>query len=509
MNPGNAKNRGPDWRLQFYEIALAKVLEQFKQNKRFDENLVSMFDRLARSCMLLWDRKKAVHFFFNYNPTYHEIHYRVIPPKIPGPDDENCSYKLYDKLKPNDSDSQEEKESKKDEFHKLVELVRGFGIEDCPGQASEQPLSIHKITGEDKEKLSSIRHIKEMNISLDLEKDPDDPITLVMDWEHPYRQNKKKDRIYCNLGCLLLYGGSRGRKQQKSAPLGDKEADRLIVENWRKSIADFFKRHVNAMAKTYLPSYLKARSTRAAILIGDITNFTQLLGLLRIAQKTPENYEKNCRKLLQEHYKEISEIVHYFKGSIERFTGDGLMAVFGQHEEHPAIALGNAVAVASKIVTNFRKRREKIEEQLLRSGKNELNEMVELDYSVGINYGTVFFEYLGDEEHLEYSCIGDHVAFARRLMSKAARFDVATNSKWPPILISQTAELHLREFKGILKKNEFFTKHVLHVKGYGYPSYVYGLESDQFDIENYKQLIDDLWKDKKTEEKVVEELKKG
>ena len=100
------------------------------------------------------------------------------------------------------------------------------------------------------------------------------------------------------------------------------------------------------------------------------------------------------------------------------------------------------------------------------------------------------------------------MAFAHRLMGKAARFDVATNTKWPPILISQTAKLYLPEFKGILKKKDF-TEHVLHVKGYGYPSYVYGLEPDQFDIKVYEQKINALWNDEKTEEEVVEELKKG
>jgi hypothetical protein len=120
----------------------------------------------------------------------------------------------------------------------------------------------------------------------------------------------------------------------------------------------------------------------------------------------------------------------------------------------------------------------------------------------------VLFDYLGDEQHREYSCIGDHVSFADRLMRKAARFDTDTNEKWPPILISQTAEQYLKYWIGsdLWEEKKKEARRILHAKGYGFPSYVYGLETNCFNLEKYQNIMGPIWKKEKTESEFVDLL---
>jgi class 3 adenylate cyclase len=168
------------------------------------------------------------------------------------------------------------------------------------------------------------------------------------------------------------------------------------------------------------------------------------------------------------------------------------------------------VAAATEMVRHFRKHREQIQDRIFGdSGQYEINEMVELDFSVGINYGTVLFDYLGDRDHMEYCCLGDHVAFANRLMHKAARFDPDINDRWAPILLSQTAEQHIRywfDSKAWHIDREKLRK-VLHAKGYGYPSYVYGFEDDTFNCDGYETIIESISKRTRTEKEIVGEMK--
>ena len=438
--------------------------------------------------MLLWNRKKAVHIFFNYNPKYNEMHYRVTPKDMPT--DKSAKDMLYNQQKIENAN----------ELEDLVTLVRGFHSNKNPPEIDIQ--SVRFIRGEEKQRLSKNKYICNMEISKDLI-DGSDPIVLVMDIE-----NSDMQSAYCNLGCLVLYGPSQ--RDEKSSSFKDDLSSKDAVISWSRIFSKFFADNSNTTNKTYIPNHGEMHGRKAVILIGDITNFTQLSGLLRIVQ-TPQKCGEVLGEILREHCEDMSIIVREYRGRIERFMGDGLMAIFGEHEEDPRIAVGNAVASAISMVKKFRECRRKIQRGIGgESAENEINEIVELDFSVGINYGTVFFNYLGDERHWEYSCIGDHVAFANRLMSKAARFDPDTGSKWPPILISQTAEQHLEDvyLKGNWVEDRDEARRILHVKGYGYPSCVYTLETMKFDEDKYKKIMDTFWDGKVTEEEVLESLKK-
>jgi class 3 adenylate cyclase len=474
----NTNNKNSAWRLKIHEKVLNEVLSRYKHNRPFIVNLSLMFDYLARASMLLWNRKSAVHILMNQNKAYHEIHYRFIPISIYEDDDNVVS--TYDRYEKADNTS-------------IDNLISIFHL-GC--RQDTKQMAVVKLTDKYLDEFMNNPHLEAIGISKDVCK-VSAPIVINL------------DVCGANLGSIILFGNEKS--EQNAKPFDVDASSCNTVVSWCHTIAKFLSQQAGIVNDTYLPSYKVAKSAKAAIIFADIRNFTQLATMLRILQSTNgANKASQLGDILRSHCSDMSRIVNKCRGRVERFVGDGLMAVFGEHEEDASIAVANAVAAAQEMVLNFRSRRHKIYDILYGNvGQNELNEMVELDLGVGINYGTVLFEYLGDEIHQEYSCIGDHVAFAERLMQTAAKYDSDLGTKWPPILLSQTVEKHIRYWFDCNQWTKFAddSKHILHAKGYGYPSYVFAFETDFFDLNNYYNLIKDVWLHQQTESAFVQTLK--
>jgi class 3 adenylate cyclase len=198
---------------------------------------------------------------------------------------------------------------------------------------------------------------------------------------------------------------------------------------------------------TYLPSLYAARWNQAAILVADIKNFTPLTQIVRVIRTSQQEKQDTgvLRRILNEHCREMASIIQEDgRGRIDRFFGAGVMAIFGEHEVNPVKATTTAVYVAAKLVQRFRTLKNRFLEQAFGVGYDtDYSESVNIDLSVGIDFGTVLFDYLGDENHREYTVIGDHVNFAKRLEYEALRVDEAGHLR-QPILISPTVERCIR-----------------------------------------------------------------
>jgi class 3 adenylate cyclase/tetratricopeptide (TPR) repeat protein len=104
----------------------------------------------------------------------------------------------------------------------------------------------------------------------------------------------------------------------------------------------------------------------------------------------------------------LASVVHKYEGTIDKFTGDGLMALFGApvaHENDPELA----VRTALEMQTVVRPLRERI---LQKHG-------FDFQMRIGINAGPVIAGNVGDGAHMEYTVLGDTVNLASRL-EKAA-----------------------------------------------------------------------------------------
>ena len=104
----------------------------------------------------------------------------------------------------------------------------------------------------------------------------------------------------------------------------------------------------------------------------------------------------------------LADVVHKYEGTIDKFTGDGLMALFGApraHENDPERAVRAALEMQSSIKP-FRK---------------QMLEVHGLDFQIriGVNTGAVVAGKLGNQSYKEYTVIGDTVNLASRLETAA------------------------------------------------------------------------------------------
>ncbi|MGE0442172.1 MAG: adenylate/guanylate cyclase domain-containing protein [Gemmatimonadales bacterium] len=136
-----------------------------------------------------------------------------------------------------------------------------------------------------------------------------------------------------------------------------------------------------------------------AVLFCDIRGFTAIAESL-----APEE----TGALLTEYFNEMADVIFEFGGTLDKFIGDAVLAVWGAPLSAPDDAdraLAAARAMGDRIgLLNARSRQR---------GRPELR------IGIGINFGEVFAGYLGSTRRLEYSVIGDPVNVASRLSGDA------------------------------------------------------------------------------------------
>jgi class 3 adenylate cyclase/tetratricopeptide (TPR) repeat protein len=133
--------------------------------------------------------------------------------------------------------------------------------------------------------------------------------------------------------------------------------------------------------------------------------FADVVGSMRLAEQTdPESW----RGILDRFFAIVSEGIHRFEGTVDKFTGDGAMALFGApiaHEDHARRACLAALHLHDE----------------LGEYANELRRTEGLNFSIriGLNSGEVIVGTIGDDLKLEYTAIGHTVGLAQRMESLA------------------------------------------------------------------------------------------
>jgi|GEM_PF-710680 len=143
---------------------------------------------------------------------------------------------------------------------------------------------------------------------------------------------------------------------------------------------------------------LKAEKVHATVLFSDIKGFTLLSERLDPTE---------IAELLNEYFSMITEIIFKYEGTLDKYIGDAIMAVFGAPLPYTDHAK-NAVLAALEI----------LEEQ--RKFKGRLEQRKQFDIRIGINTGEVVAGYIGSPKRMEYTVLGEDVVIAYRLESMAS-----------------------------------------------------------------------------------------
>ncbi|HET9154555.1 MAG TPA: adenylate/guanylate cyclase domain-containing protein [Solirubrobacterales bacterium] len=174
--------------------------------------------------------------------------------------------------------------------------------------------------------------------------------------------------------------------------------------------------------------------------------FADVSGSMDLAeQEDPEEW----RKIMQRFFSLLADTVTRFEGTVDKFTGDGIMAIFGApvaHEDHAARACYAALQMLDDVAEYA----------------GELRRAKGLNFStrIGINSGEVVAGAIGDAEG-SYTAIGHTVGLAQRMEALA--------EPGKAFLTEQTAEL-ARGFLDLRDLGEF------EIKGASRPVQVFELD---------------------------------
>ena len=135
------------------------------------------------------------------------------------------------------------------------------------------------------------------------------------------------------------------------------------------------------------------------VLFADIRGFTALS-----EREKPEKVVG----LLNRYFSAMTEIIFEHGGTLDKYIGDGLMALFGAPSTSPADAMNavkTAIAMQKRLIT--------LNEELKADGFGQVS------MGIGLHTGEATIGYIGSDRRSEYTAIGDTVNLASRLESNA------------------------------------------------------------------------------------------
>jgi len=162
--------------------------------------------------------------------------------------------------------------------------------------------------------------------------------------------------------------------------------------------------------KSYTPKFLadKILTTRSSIegerklvtvLFADVANYTAMSEKL-----DPEE----VHQIMDGCFKILMDEIHKYEGTINQFTGDGVMALFGApvaHEDHAQRACYAAISI----------------QKAIKDYGEKLKSRYGMDFKmrIGLNSGQVVVASIGDDLRMDYTAIGDTTNLASRMQSTA------------------------------------------------------------------------------------------
>jgi adenylate cyclase len=259
----------------------------------------------------------------------------------------------------------------------------------------------------------------------------------------------------------LMAKGSGYAELAKELGTSQEAIDRMVTGLFQRLAAegnvDVFKRLHSAVVdreasartlRAFVPAQLAAKlasgeevntqqEMEVTVLFSDIRGFSTL------AEQLPA---REVAGMLARHLSAMAEVVLEYGGTIDKFAGDGVMAVFGAPSplpDHAEQALRCALAMQTR------------QRQLNR--ETGTGGLPQLGIGIGVNTGTVIAGTVGGGGRLEYTVLGDAVNLAQRLQAEARAGEVLATAATVQAAPSLPAEpIGSRQVKGRKEPVETF-----------------------------------------------------
>ena len=192
----------------------------------------------------------------------------------------------------------------------------------------------------------------------------------------------------------------------------------------------------------------------ATVLFTDIYDFTKF---------SEKHQASELVSYLNEYFSSFTNTILDNHGMLDKYTGDGLMAVFGAplgRSDHALCACKAALA------------HRKMSLQLKAKQEHSPSDSFHLGTRIGINSGSIVAGNIGSQRRMEYTCIGDPVNLASRLEGVNKLYGTH-------IIISESTYLLVKEFV-IVRELDY-----LKVKGKDTPTRIYELLDEADSGEDY------------------------
>jgi adenylate cyclase len=204
------------------------------------------------------------------------------------------------------------------------------------------------------------------------------------------------------------------------------EAQAAELASWNSELEQRVADQVDALERLgRLRRFLSPQLAEAVISSGDealleshrreiTVVFCDLRGFTRFAEGVePED----VMEVLREYHAALGELIHGFEGTLERFTGDGLMVFFNDPlpcADAPERAVRMAVAMRARVT--------ELAAEWSRRGH-------ELGFGIGIAHGHATLGRIGFEGRSDYAAIGTVTNLAARLCAEAEPWQILVTQR--------------------------------------------------------------------------------
>jgi class 3 adenylate cyclase/DNA-binding NarL/FixJ family response regulator len=210
-----------------------------------------------------------------------------------------------------------------------------------------------------------------------------------------------------------LFRGMAGGDGHATAGLVDefKRLHSAVVEQTasRNTLASFVPQQLADRLASHPETAIKPEEVEVTVLFSDIRGFSTIAEHLEA---------RDVASVVGRHLSAMAEVVTAYGGTIDKFQGDAVMAVFGAPEPltgHAERALRCAIAMQAR----------QAELNIEGWGVEGLPEM---KVGIGVNTGPVIAGTVGGGGRLEYTVVGDAVNVASRLQGEAGGGEIVATA---------------------------------------------------------------------------------